>query len=190
MTDRRPESTVLSRRSTAWMPGALAMLVVSLLPAAAIRAAAQQSPPSSPPSTAPVVQTPAPSASGTAAQPPAAPATPAPSSPAPGSYSVSGLVDVYYEYNTRNPAKTYLVTPDGEAIPIQNAGRAFDVIDGTPVFSLAELNVQRTQGKGLPLGITGTFTAGDTARLVHATEYGGTRRWQWLQQLYITRSTP
>ncbi|HZT44181.1 MAG TPA: outer membrane beta-barrel protein [Chthonomonadaceae bacterium] len=171
-----------SRRLPAWIPGFFWMLAVSLLLGAALRAQAQQSSSPAPATGTPAAQTPA--------QPPTPAAPPAPSGPAPGAYSVSGLLDVYYEYNARNPAKTYLVTPDGESIPIQNNGRAFDVIDGTPVFSLGELNIQRTQGKGLPFGITGTFTAGDTARIVHSTEYGGTRRWQWLQQLYLTRATP
>lgn len=183
MTDRSHVSPLSSRPLSSWIPGFICLLAISLLMGTAFRAQAQLS---SPPAASPGTQ-----AAQTPAQPPAAqPAPAAPSGPAPGSYSISGLLDFYYEYNTRNPAKTYLITPDGQAIPVQNVGRAFDVIDGTPVFSLGELDVSRTQGKGIPFGITGTFTAGDTARLVHANEYGGTRRWENIQQLYITRATP
>ncbi|HZP80997.1 MAG TPA: outer membrane beta-barrel protein [Chthonomonadaceae bacterium] len=124
---------------------------------------------------------------------PAPQATPAaPSGPAPGSVTVSGLVDVYFGVNARAPRSatggpfTTLVTPSGETIGIDNAGRSFDINDRDVSLSLGEVNITRTPGKGFPLGVTATLTFGDTARLVHGTEPGGTSSWQTLQQLYLT----
>lgn len=131
---------------------------------------------------------PAPAQAAPAAQP--APATPA--GPPPGSVIISGLVDIYYGVNVRAPRAagggpfTGTVTPSGEKIGIDNAGRSFDINDREPSFSLGELNLTRTPGKGLPIGLTATLTVGDTARLVHATEPGGTSSWQTIQQFYGT----
>src|SRR5690242_19811078 len=105
MTVRRYVSLSASRRLFPWIPGFIGMLAVSLLPGAAFRAEAQQSSPPAQPSGTPAAQTPT--------QPPAAqPAPPAPTGPAPGSYSISGLLDAYFEANTRNPATTFIVAPD------------------------------------------------------------------------------
>ncbi len=128
---------------------------------------------------------------------PAAPAAPAATPP--GTVTYSGLIDVYYGVNARAPhspagggpfGKSYagLVFPNGERFGIDNVGRSFDVNDREPSFSLGEFNITRTEGKGFPLGVTATLTLGDTARLVHATEPGGTSSWQTLQQLYLTKT--
>jgi hypothetical protein len=122
----------------------------------------------------------------------AAPAAPPP--PAPGTVTVSGLVDVYYGINVRAPrgpgdtpyAATLTTGNPGEVIGVDNAFHAFDINDRDPSFSLGELNITRTPGKGFPLGLTLTLTAGDTARIVHATEPGGTSSWQFVQQAYLT----
>jgi hypothetical protein len=127
-----------------------------------------------------------------ASKAPVAPATPPP--PAPGTVTVTGLVDVYYGINVRAPRaagdKPYsgvLTTGSpGEVIGVDNVGHSFDINDRDPSLSLAELNIVRTPGKGFPLGLTVTLTAGDTARLVNANEPGGTSSWQWVQQAYFT----
>ncbi len=130
---------------------------------------------------------------------PAAPAPATPASPAPGTVTYSGLIDVYFGINARAPysngpspfgghAFTGLIFPNGERFGIDNVGRSFDVNDRDPSFSLGEFNISRTEGKGFPLGVTATLTTGDTARLVHATEPGGTSSWQNLQQLYLTKT--
>jgi hypothetical protein len=131
-------------------------------------------------------QTPAaPAAPGQAPAAPAAPAAPPP--PAPGSVSYSGLIDIYYGFNARAPhPPSTILTPSGEKIHVDNTGRAFDINDRDPSLSLAEFNITRVAGKGFPLGITATLTAGDTARLVHANEPGGTSSWQTFQQFYLT----
>ncbi len=136
-------------------------------------------------------------AEGQPAQTPAAPAAPAATPP--GTVTYSGLIDVYFGVNARAPhspagggpfGKSYtgLVFPNGERFGIDNVGRSFDINDREPSFSLGEFNINRTEGKGFPLGVTATLTLGDTARLVHATEPGGTSSWQTLQQLYLTKT--
>ena len=138
---------------------------------------------------------------GPAAQPaqPTVPAAqpaspPAPAGPAPGSVSITGLVDIYFSLNGRSPSGVgnasftgvTTVGSPGEFIGIDNAGRAFDINDRTLSLSLGEVNIVRTPNKNIPIGITATLTLGDTARLVHANEPGGTSGWQTLQQLYFT----
>ena len=134
---------------------------------------------------------------------PAQPATPAPAAPAapagpaPGSVTVTGLVDIYYGVNGRAPSGpgkspftgVTTVGSPGEFIGIDNAGRAFDINDRTPSLSLGEVNIVRTANKSFPIGITATLTFGDTARLVHANEPGGTSSWQTLQQLYFSKTS-
>ncbi len=111
-----------------------------------------------------------------------------PAGPKPGDLAITGLLDWYYGVNTRAPGHTPYVTPSGDTINIDNNGRAFDVKDRQPGFSLGEVNITRTPGKGFGLGLTATLTIGDTARLVHATEPGGTANYSALQQLYVTGS--
>ena len=131
-------------------------------------------------------------AEGQPQQTPPAPAVPA--SVPPGTFTYSGLIDVYFGINVRAPRAanggpfTATVTPSGESIGIDNAGRAFDINDRELSLSLAELTFTRTEGKGIPFAITGTLTTGDTARLVHATEPGGTSSWQNIQQLYLSKT--
>ena len=100
---------------------------------------------------------------------PAAPV--APTGPAPGTVSYSGLLDGSYQLNfqRQNP----------------NATRAFDYHNNF-ALSLAEINVTRTAGKGLPIGLTGTFTLGDTPPVVQATEPGNRDGFKNIQQLYAT----
>ena len=95
----------------------------------------------------------------------------APAGPAPGAVTYSGLLDGYYQINfqRKNP----------------NPTRAFDYHNNFG-FSLAELNVTRTAGKGLPFGFTGTFTLGDTPPVVQATEPGNRDGFKNIQQLYLT----
>ncbi len=119
----------------------------------------------------------------------------APPAPAPGSVSITGLVDLYYGINVRAPrgagntpftGVSTVGSPTGEIIGVDNFGHSFDINDRDPSFSLGEINIVRVPGKGFPLGITATLTGGDTARLVHATEPGGTSNWQYLQQGFLT----
>jgi hypothetical protein len=140
----------------------------------------------------------APKSAATAQAPTAQPApqpAPTPPPPAPGSVTITGLVDLYYSVNPRRPSSPTgkpfpaVVTASGETINVDNLGRAFDINDSEPTFSLGELNITRLAGAGFPFGITVTLTAGDTARLVHANEPGGTSSWQTFQQGYLTYTT-
>lgn len=111
------------------------------------------------------------------------------SGPKPGEVDISGYLDLYYLINARGPyPAAVLTTTDGEKIGIDNVGRSFDINDRELSLSLLELNITRNEGKGIPFSITATLTTGDTARLVHATEPGGTAAWQTIQQLYITKT--
>ena len=109
--------------------------------------------------------------------------------PKPGTITYTGLADFYLGINFRSPSPaSILTTTDGQKIGIDNVGRSFDINNLVPSLSLAELNIVRTEGKGIPFGITVTLTAGDTARIVHANEPGGTSAWQTFQQVYVTKS--
>ena len=177
--DKEAKSTIDNRQST----------IPSILIARAQAAPAQNNPPQT--STPP--QKPS---EGQPAQTPAAPAAPAATPP--GTVTYSGLIDVYFGINARAPhsagptpfgnAYANLIFPNGEHFGIDNVGRSFDVNDREPSFNLGEFNITRTEGKGFPLGVTATLTVGDTARIVHATEPGGTSSWQTLQQLYLTKT--
>ena len=174
----------------------LSLLSCALLTGGLLASAHAQDAPAqtNPPQTSTPPQKPS---EGQPAQTPAAPAAPAATPP--GTVTYSGLIDVYFGINARAPhspsgggpfgnAFTGLVFPNGEHFGIDNVGRSFDVNDREPSFSLGEFNITRTEGKGFPLGVTATLTTGDTARLVHATEPGGTSSWQTLQQLYLTKT--
>ena len=95
----------------------------------------------------------------------------APAGPAPGSVTYSGLLDGSYQINFQHQ------TP--------NATRAFDYHNNF-ALSLAEINVTRTAGRGLPIALTGTFTLGDTPPVVQATEPGNRDGFKNIQQLYAT----
>lgn len=116
-----------------------------------------------------------------AAQP--APA-PAPAGPAPGAVTISGLIDGYYQVNYQHPGSAGKPT---FAAPFSgvNATRVFDYKDGFGL-SLAEININRTAGKGFPLGVTATLTAFDTPPVVYATEPGGKVGYEGIQQFYLT----
>lgn len=132
-------------------------------------------------------QTPAPA-------PQAAPA-PAPAAPEPGTVTMTGLLDWYYSINTRAPGGSAAgqfapnITPSGDTIRQDNFGLYFANRDRNPMLTLGELNITRTPGKGLPLGLTATLTLGDSARLFHATEPGGTNSYYPFHNLYFT-ATP
>ena len=153
-------------------------------------AAAKGQDPQPPPPTPTTPDATKPATPPTTAQTPAAATTPAP--PAPGSVAYTGLVDIYYAVNTRAPRApdnspfAGVTGPDGTHVSIDNAGRSFDINDRDPSLSLAELNVVRTHNRSLPIDITATLTLGESARIVHATEPGGTAAWSFLQQLYVT----
>ncbi len=120
----------------------------------------------------------------------------APAAPAPGEVTVTGLLDFYFGYNARAPksatggAFTGITTPSGETIRQDNFGLFFNVRDREPSFSLGEVNITRTAGKGFPLGATLTLTFGDSARLFHATEPGGTSSWQTLHNAFLSYNFP
>lgn len=109
-----------------------------------------------------------------------------PAGPKPGEIAITGLLDWYYAVNTKAPGHTPYITPSGDTINIDNLGRAFDIKDRQPGFSLGELNITRAPGKGFNLGMTATLTLGDTGRLVHATEPGGTANYAALQQFFVS----
>lgn len=109
--------------------------------------------------------------------------------PAPGSITYSGLLDWYYLVNGRAPksgAGGPIVTPSGEKIAADNFGRYFELNDRELSFALGELNITRLANKSFPLGITATLTVGDTARVVHSTEPGGTSSYSAIQNLFLT----
>ena len=112
--------------------------------------------------------------------------------PVPGAVTVSGLVDTYFSVNARAPRSAAngpagnIPFPSGESINVDNTARFFDVNDREISLSLVELNVSRTPSKSFNFGLTGTFTFGDSARLFHATEPGGTSSWSFLHNLFIT----
>ena len=126
----------------------------------------------------------------------AAPENAEPAAPAPGEVTVTGLVDFYFGYNARAPrsatggAFSGVTTPSGEFIRQDNFGLFFNVRDRQPQFSLGEVNITRTPGKGFPLGATLTLTFGEAARLFHATEPGGTSSWQTLHNAFLSYSFP
>ena len=95
----------------------------------------------------------------------------APAGPAPGTVSYSGLLDGSYQLNFQHQ------TP--------NATRAFDFHNNF-ALSLAEINITRTAGRGLPIGLTATLTLGDTPPVVQATEPGNRDGFKNIQQLYAT----
>lgn len=128
---------------------------------------------------------------------PAEPEPSEPSVPAPGTFTFSGLVDFYYGINFRKPggtaapfapAFTGAVESNGNVIRIDNAARFNDINDRELSFSLGELDITRTQGKGLPFGFRATLTVGEAPRFFHATEPGGPEAWQTFHNLYLTRS--
>lgn len=108
----------------------------------------------------------------------------APAGPAPGAVTVTGLIDGYFQTNYQHPSSKGKPT---FAVPFSgvNATRAFDYKDGF-ALSLAEININRTAGKGFPLGITATLTAFDTPPVVYATEPGAKAGYEAIQQLYLT----
>ncbi len=118
-----------------------------------------------------------------------------PPAPEPGAVTVSGLVDVYYSINARAPRTAAnnpvgaIGFPDGGSVTYDNTARFFDITDRDPSFSLGEINVSRTPSKSFNFGVTGTFTFGDSARLFHATEPGGTSSWSFLTNLFLTYNT-
>ncbi len=115
---------------------------------------------------------------------PAAPATP--TGPKPGDVTFSGLLDWYYGINFQHPSPNFAIPTIGGAIGgAQNAGRAFDYHNQFGL-NLVELNFNRVAGKGFPLGITATLTAGDTPPVVYATEPGARSGFEGIQQLYLT----
>lgn len=125
---------------------------------------------------------------------PGAKAQDAPEAPKEGEVTITGLLDFYFGWNARAPraangARFFpITTPSGEVINSDNFGLFFNINDRQPGFSLGEVNITRTPGKGFPLGLTATLTFGDSARLFHATEPGGTSSWQTLHNLYLTKN--
>jgi hypothetical protein len=117
-----------------------------------------------------------------------------PAAPAGGEVTVTGLLDFYFGYNARAPRAanggpfTGVTTPSGEFLRTDNFGLFFNTRDRSPQFSLGEVNITRSPGKGFPLGVTATLTFGEAARLFHATEPGGTSSWQTLHNLYLSHS--
>lgn len=114
--------------------------------------------------------------------------------PKEGEVTVSGLLDFYYGWNFRAPGAAGgghffpITTPSGEVIAGDNFGMFFNVKDRTFGFALGEVNITRSEGKGFPLGVTATLIFGDSARLFHATEPGGTSSYQALHNLYLSKT--
>ncbi len=125
-------------------------------------------------------------------QPAPAPAPDAPAGPEPGTVTMTGLLDWYFSINTRAPGRGTVapnLTPSGDSIRQDNFGLYFANRDRAPMLTLGELNITRTPGKGFPFGLTATLTFGDSARLFHATEPGGTNSYYPFHNLFLT-ATP
>lgn len=121
---------------------------------------------------------------------PKAEAVAPPAAPTPGAVTVTGLFDLYYSINTRAPhTPSAIGFPNGESISVDNTARFFDINDREPSFSLGEINITRTPSKQFNFGVTATLTFGDSARLFHATEPGGTSSWSLLHNAYLTYNT-
>jgi hypothetical protein len=89
--------------------------------------------------------------------------------------SFGGLVDTYYGFNfNRPPSQT-------------NALRNFDVNHNQFSLNLLELAMER---KADPFGFRVDLDFGDAAKLVAASEPGGTSLYQFLQQAYFTYKAP
>ncbi|MDW8207722.1 MAG: outer membrane beta-barrel protein [Chloroherpetonaceae bacterium] len=114
--------------------------------------------------------------------------------PKEGEVVITGLLDFYFGWNARAPRAANggpyfpVGTPSGETLSGDNFGLFFNYKDRKPTFTLGEVDITRTAGKGFPLGVRATLTFGESARLFHATEPGGTSSWQTLHNLYLTRS--
>jgi len=121
-----------------------------------------------------------PPAAATAAAQPADSAAPA-AAPAGNVHSFfdkvtfSGLVDTYYGFNFNRPA--------GRSNALYN----FDVNHNQFSLNLLELAIERQAD---PIGFRLDLDFGDTARMVAASEPGGTNLYQFLQQAYVTYKAP
>ena len=89
--------------------------------------------------------------------------------------SISGLIDVYYGYNFNHP--------DSRNNELHN----FDVNSNQFSLSLAKFTLERLPD---PLGFRADFMLGDTAKIVHSTEPGGTDLYQFLEQAYASYKAP
>ncbi len=87
----------------------------------------------------------------------------------------SGLVDTYYGFNFNRPAS--------RTDSLYN----FDVNHNQFSLNLLELAMEKQAD---PLGFRLDFDFGDTAKMVAASEPGGTSLWQFLQQAYVTYKAP
>ncbi len=116
-----------------------------------------------------------------AAQPPAPANAAPPAAPVGNVHSFfdkvtfSGLVDTYYGYNFNRP--------QSRTSSLYN----FDVNHNQFSLNLLELAIERQPE---PLGFRVDFDFGDTAKMVAASEPGGTSLYQFLQQAYITYKAP
>jgi hypothetical protein len=92
--------------------------------------------------------------------------------------SVSGFLDLYYQYDFNRPI-----------VGTSVAGRQFDIKHNSFSLALAEVNAVKAPGNGSQVGFTVTGTVGKNADLLHATEPGGVDTYKYLQQAYVTYLT-
>lgn len=92
--------------------------------------------------------------------------------------SVSGFLDLYYQYDFNRPIA-------GTSV----GGRAFDIKHNSFSLALAEVNAVKAPGNGSQVGFTVTGTVGKNADLLNLTEPGGANTYKYLQQAYITYVT-
>jgi len=92
-----------------------------------------------------------------------------------GTWKYSGFFDIYYGRDTRKIGANNTISY-----------RQYDVRNTKLTAANALLSVERTAGKGLPVGIVLQFSAGDATQLLHAADPNGGRRTQTLWQGYLT----
>ncbi len=102
---------------------------------------------------------------------------------APKGLVVSGLMEVYYAYNTNTPLTTTLVTPNF-TFKVENDLHNFSFRHNRPRLSFAKVSVEQpttAKGWGFRLDLTG----GTTANWVHQSEPAG-RSWAYVQQAFLS----
>ena len=104
-------------------------------------------------------------AAGTTTAAPATPATPPAAPPKYGGFVFSGLLDGYVTDNTNHPCLTSATCKPGNAIGPYNQLQNFDILNGSPEFSLAKFTIDKSDAI---FGFHVDVGTGETMRLIHA----------------------